>query len=103
MSRQPHLLIINSPYYTEVNENLLKNTKAALDDAGASYEVRDAGRAGDPSGDQVRAKAGSLTVTLHWAVLSVGRPRTMTMFVLKAPMAFRFWPCKTVYASAMVF
>ena len=41
MSRQPHLLIINSPYYTEVNENLLKNTKAALDEAGASYEVRD--------------------------------------------------------------
>lgn len=41
MSRQPHLLIINAPYYRDVSDNLLKNTKIALDEARATYEVRD--------------------------------------------------------------
>lgn len=35
----PHILIVNSPYYAEINEELTAGTIEALDSAGASYEV----------------------------------------------------------------
>ena len=40
-ARKPHLLIVNSPYYTQVSENLLKNAQAALDEQGVTYDVRE--------------------------------------------------------------
>jgi 6,7-dimethyl-8-ribityllumazine synthase len=33
-----HILIVTSPYYTEISDELSKGTKAALDEAGATYE-----------------------------------------------------------------
>jgi len=39
--RKPHLLIVNSPYYSEINSHLLKNAKTALIEADATFEIRD--------------------------------------------------------------
>lgn len=37
--KPPHILIVNSPYYEKINEELTKGTMAALDQAGATHEV----------------------------------------------------------------
>ena len=38
MAETPHILIVESPYYREISEQLAKGAVAALEAAGASYE-----------------------------------------------------------------
>ena len=35
----PHILIVNSPYYTKINDELTRGTVATLEEAGASFEI----------------------------------------------------------------
>ena len=38
MSKKPHLLIVESPYYLDITNELIKGATAVLDNAGATYD-----------------------------------------------------------------
>ena len=52
-----HLLIVEARFYDDLADALLDGAKAALDEAGATYDVVDrARRAGNSGGDLLRAR-----------------------------------------------